>query len=209
MGSAGMRCSTGGSFPAFTMSVSIGASENFFGHFAGSVTIVGPWTSPTSPDCDRLLCAASAIALRRNSIATGLAARLASTARRDKLDFDMDVSLQRSVAGNLPVRRAACQGRSEHNCPAIDGDCLSCNKAAPVGDQPRHGAGQVRRFQRALDRLPGTDHLEASIQPITEEFRGAFGDHRAWRQRVDADVVAPSSRASPRVKPMTAAFDVV
>ena len=41
-GSAGTRCSTGGSLPAFTNSASIGASENFFGHFAGSVIIVGP-----------------------------------------------------------------------------------------------------------------------------------------------------------------------
>src|SRR5262249_51789990 len=90
--SAGMRCSTGGSLPAFTCSASIGASLNFLGHLAGSVIIVGPWTSPTRPDCDRLLCAASAIAPRRNSIATGLAASAASTPRRDNSDFGIGVS---------------------------------------------------------------------------------------------------------------------
>src|SRR5690242_16260063 len=41
MGSVGMRCSTGGSLPAFTCSASIGASLNFLGHFAGAVIIVG------------------------------------------------------------------------------------------------------------------------------------------------------------------------
>ncbi|HEY6433600.1 MAG TPA: hypothetical protein VIZ17_16600 [Acetobacteraceae bacterium] len=84
IGSAGMRWSTGGSLPAFTNSASIGASANFFGHFAGSVIIVGPWMSPTRPDCDRLVCA-SATAPRRNS----MAARAASTRRRDNSSFDM------------------------------------------------------------------------------------------------------------------------
>ena len=36
IGSAGRRCSTGGSLPAFTSSASIGASLNVFGHCAGS-----------------------------------------------------------------------------------------------------------------------------------------------------------------------------
>src|SRR5690242_388034 len=97
IGSAGTRCSTGGSFPALTSSASIGASENFFGHFAGSAIMVGPWTSPTRPDCDRLVWA-SAIALRRNVMAAGLAAMLASAARRDNKALGMGVSPQQSVA---------------------------------------------------------------------------------------------------------------
>ena len=50
-GSSGTRCSTGGSLPALTSSASIGASSKVFGHFAASVTTVGPSSLPTRPDC--------------------------------------------------------------------------------------------------------------------------------------------------------------
>src|SRR5579859_4797834 len=117
IGSAGMRCSTGGSLPAFTRSASIGASLNFLGHFAGSVIIVGPWTSPTRPDCDRLLCAASAIALRRNSTATGLAAKAANTPRRDNSDFGISVS---------PLRDSCGQSTGAHYGLPMAQSCMAC-----------------------------------------------------------------------------------
>src|SRR5215510_3380802 len=47
-GSLGTRCSTGGSFPAFTISASIGASLNFVGHLAGSRISSGPSSFPMS-----------------------------------------------------------------------------------------------------------------------------------------------------------------
>src|SRR5215213_4190802 len=45
-GSAGRRCSTGGSLPALTSSASIGASLKLLGNWAGSVMTVGPSSLP-------------------------------------------------------------------------------------------------------------------------------------------------------------------
>ena len=50
IGSDGTRSATGGSLPALTSSASIGASWKVFGHCAGSMTMLGPCSSPTSPD---------------------------------------------------------------------------------------------------------------------------------------------------------------
>ena len=47
-GSSGTRCSTGGSFPCFTSSASMGASLKVFGHFAGSRISSGPSSLPIS-----------------------------------------------------------------------------------------------------------------------------------------------------------------
>ena len=47
-GSFGTRWSTGGSFPCFTSSASIGASLNFVGHLAGSRISSGPSSLPIS-----------------------------------------------------------------------------------------------------------------------------------------------------------------
>ena len=101
IGSAGMRCSTGGSLPAFTWSASIGASENCFGHFAGSVIMVGPCSSPTSPDAARSPAAWAAWVSK--ATAAGLAAIADKRPRRDRRVLGLGVSPEVIVAPSLQV----------------------------------------------------------------------------------------------------------
>ena len=130
-------------------------------------------------------------------------------ARRDNLAFDMGVSPQRSVAGQSTGARRLASAVQSMTVPPSTAIVCPVTKLLPSeisqATVPVRSAGSSVRW---ID-LPGTDHLQAAVQPFTEELRGALGHHRAWRHRVDPDVVAASSRASPRVKPITAAFDVV
>src|SRR5215472_9385299 len=85
----------------------------------------------------------------------------------------------------------------EHNRAAIDRDGLARYHTTRVRDEPNHCADKIGRRQVAMDRLPALYHLKRAVDSLAKELARAVGQHRAWRQRVDADPIASELAGQP------------
>src|SRR6516162_4963359 len=80
---------------------------------------------------------------------------------------------------------------SKHDRSAIDGDGLPGDQMASVGDEPLYRAHEIGGHEIARNRLPLLDGIERLLRLFREEFACSLGEHRAWRNGIHADVVAP------------------
>src|SRR5207245_2159265 len=93
------------------------------------------------------------------------------------------------IRAALPASRMSRLRFSQHHRAAIDGDGLSGDKPAVVGNQPHHRPDQIRWHQVALDRLAGLDRVQRTIELIPEKLGGALGDDRARSRGFDGIAV--------------------
>src|SRR5438046_10010785 len=83
-----------------------------------------------------------------------------------------------------------CRPPLQHHGAAIDGDRLAGDKAAGIGNQPQHRAGEIRWLQVALNGLAGLDRVERAVEFFSEKLAGPLRDDGARRPRGDPDAVA-------------------
>src|SRR5215469_10632645 len=98
------------------------------------------------------------------------------------------------TSATFAVRAAMCSRfASQHNRR----DGLARYHTTRVRDEPNHCADKIGRRQVALDRLPALYHLKRALDSLAKELARAVGQHRAWRQRVDADPIASELAGQP------------